>query len=161
MLRIRKFFAAPGLFLNQLSKKIVKTTIAICGAIATSWGSICLFNNILPRKVFPQFRFFLGGLLGGAFAIVDQGASGHENALYATRTSLDSLWKVGKKRGWWKGVKGGDVWLFVAALAAMNVIHDWHTQKDASMKLVKVLRGETEIGLQDRSPMDKPKSNPE
>ncbi|KAL8243670.1 hypothetical protein R6Q59_009928 [Mikania micrantha] len=150
MLRIRKLFAAPGPFLNHLSKQILKTSIAICGAIATSWGSICLFNNVLPKKMFPQFRLFLGGLLGGTFAIVDQSASGHSNAMYAARTSLDSLWKVGKKRGWWKGVQGGDVWLFVVSLMAMNIVYDLHTQTDASMKLLKVLRGETEIGLPDQ-----------
>lgn len=40
------------------------------------------------------------------------------------RTSLDSLWKVGRKRGWWKGIRGGDVGLFVASLMVINVIYE-------------------------------------
>ena len=35
---------------------------------------------------------------------------------------MESAWKVGVKRRWWKGIKGGDVWLFVMALATINVI---------------------------------------
>lgn len=38
--------------------------------------------------------------------------------------SVDSLWKVGKKRGWWKGVKGGDVVVFVLGLAVVNSVYE-------------------------------------
>ena len=44
--------------------------------------------------------------------------------LYSARLSADSLWNVGKKRGWWKGVKGGDVWLFVGSLMVLNVVYE-------------------------------------
>lgn len=44
--------------------------------------------------------------------------------LYSARTSLDSLWKVGRKRGWWRGVRGGDVWLFVASLMVVNLVYE-------------------------------------
>lgn len=36
---------------------------------------------------------------------------------------MDSVWKVGVKRGWWKSLKGGDVCLFVAALAVVNAVY--------------------------------------
>ena len=44
--------------------------------------------------------------------------------MHSVRTSIDSFWKVGKKRGWWKGVEGGDVLLFVVGLALMNRVYD-------------------------------------
>jgi len=69
--------------------------------------------------------------------------------MYGLRASVDSLWKVGKKRGWWKGVKGGDVWLFVLSLCVVNVVY----QRDAKAvrsgvvrRGVSFLRGE---GLKD------------
>ena len=44
--------------------------------------------------------------------------------MYSVRMSIDSLWKVGRKRGWWKGWQGGDVALFVISLALMNVVYE-------------------------------------
>ena len=38
--------------------------------------------------------------------------------------SIDSLWKVGVKRRWWKGVKNGDVLLFVVSLATVNALYE-------------------------------------
>lgn len=137
--------------LNRLSQQILQTTMAISGAIGASWGTICLFQAIMPRKFLPQFRFFLGGLLGGSFQFFDRTTAGHANAMYAARTSVDSLWKVGVKRKWWRPIKGGDVYLFVAALAMINVCFDVggeKIRKDRVMGLVKVLRGEVEVGLQ-------------
>ncbi len=40
------------------------------------------------------------------------------------RLSLDSLWKVGRKRGWWRGIRGGDVWLFVVSLMVINLVYE-------------------------------------
>jgi len=37
---------------------------------------------------------------------------------------MNSLWTVGKKRGWWRGMKGGDVWLFVASLMVVNLVYE-------------------------------------
>lgn len=59
---------------------------------------------------------------------------------------MDSLWKVGVKRGWWKGVKGGDVWLFVAALAVINAVYTKDSgaiKGGAVRRVVAGLRGET------------------
>lgn len=69
--------------------------------------------------------------------------------MYSMRLSMLSAWKVGVKRGWWKGVKGGDVWLFVGALAAVNVVF---TKDEQAIKggmarwVVKGLRGES-VGI--------------
>jgi hypothetical protein len=159
LLRIKQLFKAPSTFLNRLAKQILQTTMAISGAIGASWGTICLFQAILPRALFPQFRFFLGGLLGGCFQIFDRSSVGHGNTMYAARTSVDSLWKVGVKRRWWRPIKGGDAALFVAALAILNVCADIGgavAQKDKSMLLIKVLRGEVELGLQRQKKQEQP-----
>ena len=42
--------------------------------------------------------------------------------MYTARLALVSLWKAGVKRGWWRGVKNGDVVLFVLGLAAMGAV---------------------------------------
>lgn len=44
--------------------------------------------------------------------------------LYSARASVDSLWKVGRKRGWWRGIRGGDVWIFVVSLMVVNVVYE-------------------------------------
>ena len=89
--------------------------------------------------------------MGGSFQLFDRTTAGHANSLYAARLSVDSLWKVGLKRRWWRGVKGGDVWVFVAALALINVVYDvgknTPASQDRALALIKVLRGEVELGL--------------
>jgi hypothetical protein len=101
-------------------------------------------------------RFFLGGFLGGLWAFIDKEA-GRGNYLYSVRLSLNSLWKVGVKRGWWKGIKGGDVWLFVAALAAVNVVYtkDVHALRSSALRTVIAgLRGESAALIKDRGEDD-------
>ena len=150
ILRYRKFIDSPVKSLNRLSANVLKTTMAISGAIGASWGSICLFAAILPRTFLPKFRFFLGGLLGGMFQFFDRGSSGRTNSLYAARVSAGSLWKVGIKHGWWKGFQGGDVWVFATALALLNIIFESKEGAvDSGMVKwgMKVLRGEADIGL--------------
>jgi hypothetical protein len=44
--------------------------------------------------------------------------------MYSARLSMDSLWKVGVKHGWWKGVKNGDILLFVTSLAIINAMYE-------------------------------------
>lgn len=58
---------------------------------------------------------------------------------------MESAWKVGVKRGLWKGFKGGDVWLFVVSLAIVNMVYTKNTEAvRAGMfrKAVAGLRGE-------------------
>jgi hypothetical protein len=154
LLRYRQFAQDPIASFNRLAAQILRTTAAISGAIGASWGSICLFNYIFPRTFLPRFRFALGGLLGGCFQFLDRSGAGRGNSLYAARVSADSLWKVGVKHNWWRGVKGGDVYVFVAGLALMNVIFEW--QRDGAVDrgpargLLRLMRGETELGLGNR-----------
>lgn len=68
-------------------------------------------------------RFFLGGVLGGLWGFVVRRQARGE-FLYAVRASLDSVWKVGRKRGWWRGMRGGDVWLFVVSLMVINGVYE-------------------------------------
>ena len=107
----------------MLAKRILRTAAFLTGAIGTSWGSICFFQYLLPRTLLPSARWFLGGFLGGMWGFVDRkGGEGH--FMYSMRLSIDSFWKVGVKRGYWKGVNGGDVAVFVAGLAVMNVVYE-------------------------------------
>lgn len=67
------------------------------------------------------------------------------NFLYSLRLSIDSLWKVGRKRGWWRGVKNGDVLVFVASLALLNVVYEGRPRAvkgGAVRKGMGVMRGE-------------------
>lgn len=61
--------------------------------------------------------------MAGLWAFLDR-RHGRSNALYCVRMSLDSFWKVGVKRRWWKGVAGGDVALFAASLCLINVVYE-------------------------------------
>ena len=49
---------------------------------------------------------------------------GKPQVLYSVRMSIDSLLKVGRKRRWWRGVKGGDLVFFVGGLALTNVVFE-------------------------------------
>ena len=86
-------------------------------------------------------------------AFVDSTATGHGNNMYIIRNSLDSLWKVGVKHRWWRRVPGGDVFVFVAALAAINMLYDTKKEvflNDQSATAIDVLRGDTELlGMKD------------
>lgn len=121
--RYRKVFADPGSELGKLARRVLKTSTFITGAIGTSWASICLFQAILPRTFLPSARWFWGGFLGGLWAFVDR-QGGRAQVLYSVRMSVDSVWKVGRKKGWWKGLKGGDVMVFVIGLALVNSIFE-------------------------------------
>lgn len=62
-------------------------------------------------------------MLGGIWGYVVRKQARGE-FLYSLRASLDSLWKVGRKRGWWRGIRGGDVWLFVVSLIVVNLVYE-------------------------------------
>lgn len=144
MLAYKSLLKDPMPFLNRLAARILRMSVFITGAIGTSWGSICLFNNYLPRAMLPTQRWFLGGFLGGLWAYVARNGE-RGNFLYSLRLSIDSLWKVGRKRGWWKGVKNGDVLVFVASLALLNVVYEGRPSavKGAAVrKAMGVVRGD-------------------
>ncbi|KKY24093.1 hypothetical protein UCRPC4_g02559 [Phaeomoniella chlamydospora] len=147
--RYKSFLTSPLLTLNSLSKRILKLTFIISSAIGVSWSSVCLFQQILPRKMIPQWRFFLGGFLGGLFAYFDR-QGGRATAIYAARTSADSLWKVGIKRRWWKGVKGGDLIVFTTSLAILGCVMERNESvvgKGWEKKMLEILRGDGELSL--------------
>jgi hypothetical protein len=123
LLRIKAFIKTPIPAFNRLARMILRMTLFVTGAIGTAWGSICLFQHLLPRNLLPTQRWFLGGALGGTWAFLER-KTGRSNFLYSTRLSIDSLWKVGVKRGWWKGVRNGDVLVFVGSLALMQAIYE-------------------------------------
>lgn len=144
LLRIQAFIKTPIPAFSRLAKAILRTSIFTTGAIGTAWGSICLFQKILPRKVLPTQRWILGGALGGMWAFMER-KTGRGNFMFTTRLSLDSLWKVGVKHGWWKGIKNGDVLLFTGSLVFMQIIYE-HDPKaiDSPVvrKVLSMLRGD-------------------
>jgi hypothetical protein len=86
----------------------------------------------------------VGGLWG--FVVRKQARATFLNSM---RSSLDSLWKVGRKRGWWRGVRGGDVWLFVGSLMVVNAVYERDARAVRSgfvRRGISSLRGE---GLRD------------
>ncbi|KAF1986952.1 hypothetical protein K402DRAFT_393105 [Aulographum hederae CBS 113979] len=123
ILRWRSFAKAPVTALNKLAKQILSMTMFISGAIGTSWGALCLFQQLFSGRFLPTQRFFFAGFLGGMWGFLER-KKGRSNFLYSWRMSLDSLWKVGVKRGWWKGVANGDVLLFVASLAVVGGVYE-------------------------------------
>ncbi|KAL2063077.1 hypothetical protein VTL71DRAFT_6149 [Oculimacula yallundae] len=118
-----KFYASPLKTLNNLAARILRYTLFTSSSVGTSWAAICMFQKYLPPSLLSTQRFFLGGFIGGLWGyIVRREARGE--FLYALRASLDSVWKVGRKRGWWRGVRGGDVWIFVVSLMVVNVVFE-------------------------------------
>lgn len=144
LLGYKTLIKTPAPFLNSVSKRILAMSVFITGAIGTSWGSVCLFNNVLPRSTLPTQRWFLGGFIGGMWAFVARSKE-RDTFMYSLRLSIDSLYKVGKKKGWWKGLKNGDVLVFVASLALVDVAYQARpgAVKGALIrKAVSSLRGE-------------------
>jgi hypothetical protein len=142
--RYRTFLKSPISAINNLAKNILRMTLFISGAIGTSWGSVCLFQHFLPRTLLPTQRWFFGGFLGGLWGFLER-KKGRANFLYTARTSIDSLWKVGVKKGWWRGIKNGDVLLFVLSLATVNALYEISPQSvnsGVARKGLGVLRGE-------------------
>ncbi|KAH8732285.1 hypothetical protein GQ44DRAFT_735221 [Phaeosphaeriaceae sp. PMI808] len=142
--RYRTFIDSPVTALNKLAKSILSMSLFLSGAIGTSWGSICLFSNILPRTFLSTQRWFLSGFLGGMWAFLDR-KRGRGNFLYTLRLSIDSLWKVGTKRGYWRGIKNGDVLLFVLSLVTVNILYEVSPRtvnSGVTRKGLGVLRGE-------------------
>lgn len=144
LLGIRSAMKDPLLFANRLSERIVRMAVFITGAIGTSWASICFFNNVLPPRTLATQRLFLGGFIGGMWAFIARRKE-RGNFLYSARLSIDSLYKVGKKRGWWRGIRNGDVLLFMASLALLDGVYQAKpdaVQGASIRKVMSVLRGE-------------------
>jgi hypothetical protein len=143
--RYKLFYNKPLNSLNKLGRTVLKMSTFFAGTVGTSWGSICLFQHLLPRNALPTQRFFLGGFLGGLWAFLVKDSRRSDFLLFF-RLSVESAWKVGMKRGLWKGFKGGDVWLFVVSLAIVNMVYTKDTEAVRGglfRKAVAGLRGES------------------
>ncbi|PWY73691.1 hypothetical protein BO70DRAFT_364600 [Aspergillus heteromorphus CBS 117.55] len=117
---IKSLVSEPITSINKLSKQIITLTAILSAAVGSAWGSLCLWNSLLPRSVLPQKRFFLSGALAGLpFAFLGNSRS---IFMYFFRAAVDSAWKTNVKRGLWKGWKGGDLCIVVLAWALMGAI---------------------------------------
>jgi hypothetical protein len=121
--RLRSFYNAPLSTIQKIITSALRTSTFLTGATSTAWASICFFQTYLPRYLLATQRIFLGGFLAGLWAWMER-RSGRSLFLYSARMSVDSLWKVGAKRRWWRGMRGGDVWVFVAALMVTGVVYE-------------------------------------
>ncbi|MCJ1477179.1 hypothetical protein MMC13_005850 [Lambiella insularis] len=142
--RYKLFLKDPVVEVNRLAKQVLRMTLFTSGAVGTSWGSICLFQYLLPRTFIPMHRWFWGGFLGGLWGFLER-KNGRGQFLYSTRVSIDSLWKVGVKKGWWRSGKNGDVWVFVASLMLLNAVYEVNPNAVTSgvvRKSMGMLRGE-------------------
>ncbi|KAL4987283.1 hypothetical protein BDW68DRAFT_111169 [Aspergillus falconensis] len=120
-LDIKGWLTQPITTINELSRHVLANTAVLSAAIGSAWGSLCLWNAVLPRSVLPTQRFYLSGTLAGMpFAFLGIGKSSRNVFLYFFRTAVDSAWKAGVKRGLWKGWRGGELWLFVVAWATLG-----------------------------------------
>lgn len=113
--------------LHKLVMRALRTSTFVTGSISSAWASICFFQTWLPRSFLATQRFFLGGFLAGFWAWVER-KHGRGVFLYSARASVDSLWKVGIKRRWWKAMKAGEVWVFVLAVMLTGVVYEKDAQ---------------------------------
>lgn len=142
--RYHNFLSNPQKELSSLITRILRLSVFFTCAVGTSWSSICFLQTILPRTFLPTRRWLLSGFLGGLWAYILDPVSARANSLYSLRASIDSLWKVGKKRGWWRGVKGGDLVVLVlgmAVLGGVSEIDEGAIRDGVVRRLVKSLRG--------------------
>ncbi|KAK9441071.1 uncharacterized protein G6M90_00g040660 [Metarhizium brunneum] len=121
--RFKALYHFPVTTIRKIVASALRMSAFATGAISTAWASICFFQTYLPRRVLATQRFFLGGFFAGLWAWVER-RHGRGVFLYSARASVDSLWKVGVKRRWWKAMKGGDVWVFVLALMVTGVVYE-------------------------------------
>lgn len=121
--RFSTLYHNPLATLQRIISAALRTSTCATGAISTAWASICFFQTWLPRHVLATQRFFLGGFFAGLWAWMER-KNGRGFFLYTARASVDSLWKVGVKRRWWKSMKGGDVWIFMLALMVTGMVYE-------------------------------------
>uniref|UniRef100_A0A8H7TQ13 Uncharacterized protein n=1 Tax=Bionectria ochroleuca TaxID=29856 RepID=A0A8H7TQ13_BIOOC len=121
--RFKSFYHSPLATINSILASALRMSTFATGALSSAWASICFFQTYLPRHVLATQRYFLGGFFAGLWAWVER-RHGRGVFLYSARVSVDSFWKVGVKRRWWKSMKSGDVWVFVLALMVTGVVYE-------------------------------------
>ncbi|KAK4175082.1 hypothetical protein QBC36DRAFT_355586 [Triangularia setosa] len=123
--KMKAFYHFPVSTIQTLISNALRMSTFLTGAVATAWSSICFFQSWLPRTFLPTQRIILGGFLAGLWAMIEQGRQGSRQIfLYSAKASVESFWKVGVKRRWWRAMKGGDLWVFVAALMLTGVVYE-------------------------------------
>ncbi|KAK4126804.1 hypothetical protein N657DRAFT_661151 [Parathielavia appendiculata] len=123
--RFSALYHFPVSTLRNLVSSALRTAGFLTGSLATAWSSICFFQAWFPRTFLPTQRFFLGGFAAGLWALLQQGRPGSRGVFLASaKVSVETLWKVGVKRRWWRAMKGGDVWVFAAALMLTGVVYE-------------------------------------
>lgn len=124
--RASALYHFPLSTLRTLLTNALRTAGFLTGSLATAWSSVCFFHAWLPRTFLPTQRFFLGGFVAGFWALLHRGGAGGPRGVFlsSAKTSVESLWKVGVKRRWWRAMRGGDVWVFVAALMLTGVVYE-------------------------------------
>ncbi|WEW59077.1 hypothetical protein PRK78_004546 [Emydomyces testavorans] len=122
LLRFKSLLVHPINTTNILCRKILSITAVLSAAIGSAWGSICLFNSILPGSLLRTQRFYLSGALAGAPFMFFGAAGYRSHFIYFFRLALHSAWKVGVKRGLWRGWKGGELWLLAVSWAVTGAV---------------------------------------
>ncbi|KAK4133738.1 hypothetical protein BT67DRAFT_462809 [Trichocladium antarcticum] len=123
--RLRTLYHFPLSTLRKVLSGGLRLATFVTGTMATAWSSICFFQAWFPRSFMPTQRFWLGGFLSGLWGVVLQGRQGSRGVFLSNaKFSVESLWKVGVKRRWWRAMRGGDVWVFVAALMVTGLVYE-------------------------------------
>ncbi|KAJ5907514.1 hypothetical protein N7495_000196 [Penicillium taxi] len=116
---------------------ILKMTAMLSFAGSSLWGSMCLMNTTLHRSILPNKRVFISGAIGGLpFFFLSKSRGVY---LYFLRLAMDSAWKVGVKRGVWKGIWGGSSWLLVISWAVIGYILESNPSAVQGERLRKAL----------------------
>lgn len=142
--RYKAFYHYPVTTLSRLFARALRMSAFVTGSISAAWASICFFQNWFPRSFLSTQRFFLGGFLAGFWALVER-KQGRGVFLYSARVSVDSLWKVGIKRRWWKAMRAGDVWVFVLAVMITGMVYERDAQcvrEESWRKGISWMRGQ-------------------
>ncbi|CAK7212247.1 hypothetical protein SBRCBS47491_001395 [Sporothrix bragantina] len=138
-------YHAPVQAIQRLIARALRSATFLTGSLSTAWASICFFQAWLPRRVLPTQRFFLSGFVAGFWAWVER-KHGRALFMYSARQSLDSVWRVGVKRRWWRPAsEGADVLVFVASLLVAGAVYERQAsavREPAWRKGVSWVRGE-------------------
>lgn len=121
LLKLKDLVRHPFKTTNGLCTDVASRTALLSAVISTAWGSICLFNNYLPRRFLPTQRFYLSGALAGLpFAVLGQDYRGL--FLYFFRIAVGSFWESGKKHKVFRAIKHGDLFIISASWAVLCVL---------------------------------------
>ena len=122
--RASAVYHAPVQAIQRLISRSLRSATMLAGTLSTAWASVCFFQQWLPRRMLATQRFFLGGFLSGFWAWIER-KHGRAVFLYTARASLDSVWRLGAKRRWWRPAsQGTDVLVFMASLMLAGAVYE-------------------------------------